>query len=266
MSENNKPLSVAEIKRVLNEITDASDERLKDFRQDSRKGVTAAIKSWERKKEKELLLEQQLAEMLTYEKRAWTNGKKWVAGIDEVGRGPLAGPVVSAAVILPEDFSLVGINDSKKLSLTKRDEIYEVLQSEAIAIGIGIKDAETIDQVNIYEATKLAMIEAVEQLSIQPDHLLIDAMRLPIPISQESIIKGDAKSVSIAAASIIAKVTRDRMMEKYDTHYPGYGFANNAGYGTKVHLEGLNQLGVTPIHRKSFAPVREAFIKQYQND
>lgn len=265
LMKDNKSLSIAEIKRVLDDITDASDERLTLFRNDSRKGVSVAIKSWERKKEKQLLLEQQLSEMLTYENRAWTKGKKWVAGIDEVGRGPLAGPVVSAAVILPENFSFVGINDSKKLSLTKRDELFELLQSEALAIGIGIKDAEVIDQVNIYQATKLSMIEAVEQLSIQPDHLLIDAMKLPIPISQESIIKGDANSVSIAAASIIAKVTRDRMMEKYDTLYPGYGLANNAGYGTKVHLEGLNQFGITPIHRKSFSPVKEAFVKQQQN-
>lgn len=261
MSDPNKPLSIAEIKRILSEITNDKDERLMVFRADSRKGVAAALKSWDRKREKQLLAEQQLEKMLAHEKRAWAHGKQYVVGIDEVGRGPLAGPVVSAAVILPEDFSVVGINDSKQLSLAKREAFYDLLQEEAIAIGVGIKNAEVIDRVNIYEASKLAMIEAVEQLRVEPDHLLIDAMTLPIPISQENIIKGDAKSVSIAAASIVAKVTRDRLMETYDTQYPGYGFAQNAGYGTKAHLEGLDQQGITPIHRKSFAPVREAFIK-----
>lgn len=265
MSEINKPLSVAETKRILNDITDPRDERLDLFRKDSRKGVAAALSSWQRKQDKQLLQEQQLSEMLRFEKRAWSQGKKWVAGIDEVGRGPLAGPVVSAAVVLPENFSIVGINDSKQLSLAKRNAFFDLIQEGAVAIGIGIQDAETIDRVNIYQASKLAMLEAVEQLSIDPDHLLIDAMTLPLPLSQESIIKGDAKSVSIAAASIIAKVTRDRMMDEYDASYPGYGFSQNAGYGTKVHLEGLKQLGVTPIHRKSFAPVKEAFIKQQQS-
>ncbi|MBM6613759.1 ribonuclease HII [Desemzia sp. RIT804] len=262
MTEINKPLSIAEIKKVLQTITDPTDERLEAFRLDSRKGALAALNSWERKVEKQRMQEMKLQEMLAYEKRVWSKGKKWVAGIDEVGRGPLAGPVVSAAVILPEDFNVVGINDSKQLSLAKRDALFEVIQAEALAIGIGIKDSTVIDQVNIYEASKLAMIEAVERLKVQPDHLLIDAMTLPLSISQESIIKGDAKSVSIAAASIIAKVTRDRMMEEYDTVYPGYGFSKNAGYGTKEHLNGLDSLGVTAIHRHSFAPVREADNQQ----
>lgn len=262
MTESNKPLSIAEIKKILQTITDPTDERLESFRLDSRKGALAALNSWERKAEKQLLKEQRLQEMLAYEKRAWSTGKKWVAGIDEVGRGPLAGPVVAAAVILPEDFNVIGINDSKQLSLAKRNELFEIIQTEALAIGIGIKDSTVIDQVNIYEASKLAMIEAVEQLNRQPNHLLVDAMTLPLAVSQESIIKGDAKSVSIAAASIIAKVTRDRMMEEFDAVYPGYGFSNNAGYGTKEHLNGLADLGVTPIHRHSFAPVREAFRQQ----
>ncbi|MFL2106209.1 ribonuclease HII [Desemzia sp. FAM 23991] len=262
MTDANKPLSIAEIKKVLQTITDPSDERLDAFRLDSRKGALTALNSWERKIEKQQLKEMKLQEMLVYEKRAWSHGKKLVAGIDEVGRGPLAGPVVSAAVILPEDFNIIGINDSKQLSLAKREELFEVIQSEALAIGIGIKDSSIIDQVNIYEASKLAMIEAVEQLEVQPDHLLIDAMKLPLLFSQESIIKGDSKSVSIAAASIIAKVIRDRMMEEYDSIYPGYGFLKNAGYGTKEHLNGLDQLGVTPIHRHSFAPVREAYRQQ----
>ncbi|MBS7069725.1 MAG: ribonuclease HII, partial [Streptococcus parasanguinis] len=175
---------------------------------------------------------------------------------DEVGRGPLAGPVVAAAVILPENCKIPGLNDSKKIPKSKHKEIYEAVLQNAIAIGIGVKDNQVIDQVNIYEATKLAMIEAIGQLEPQPQHLLIDAMKLDLPISQTSIIKGDANSLSIAAASIVAKVTRDQMMEELDKEYPGYDFAKNAGYGTANHLAGLDQLGVTPIHRRSFEPIK----------
>lgn len=260
MTDAQKPLSITEVKKLLQTIVDPDDERLKEFRNDARKGVIAAVRSWDKKAEKQQLAQEKLQEMLAYEKRAWAHGKKFIAGVDEVGRGPLAGPVVSAAVILPEDFNIVGINDSKQLSLAKRNELFDIIQEKALAVGVGIKDAAVIDQVNIYEASKLAMLEAIEQMPIQPDHLLVDAMTLPLPVSQESIIKGDAKSVSIAAASIIAKVTRDRMMEEYDVMYPGYGFPNNAGYGTKEHLTALEDLGVTPIHRRSFAPVREAIL------
>ncbi|MER1954517.1 MAG: ribonuclease HII [Desemzia incerta] len=260
MTDAQKPLSITEVKNILQTIVDPHDERLKEFRLDARKGVIAAVRSWDKKAEKQQLAQEKLQEMLAYEKRAWAHGKKFIAGVDEVGRGPLAGPVVSAAVILPEDFNIVGINDSKQLSLVKRNELFDIIQEKALAVGVGIKDAAVIDQVNIYEASKLAMLEAIEQMPIQPDHLLVDAMTLPLPVSQESIIKGDAKSVSIAAASIIAKVTRDRMMEEYDVMYPGYGFPNNAGYGTKEHLTALEDLGVTPIHRRSFAPVREALL------
>ena len=260
MTDAQKPLSITEVKKLLQTIVDPDDERLKEFRNDARKGVIAAVRSWDKKAEKQQLAQEKLQEMLAYEKRAWAHGKKFIAGVDEVGRGPLAGPVVSAAVILPEDFNIVGINDSKQLSLAKRNELFDIIQEKALAIGVGIKDAAVIDQVNIYEASKLSMLEAIEQMPIQPDHLLVDAMTLPLPVSQESIIKGDAKSVSIAAASIIAKVTRDRMMEEYDVMYPGYGFPNNAGYGTKEHLTALEDLGVTPIHRRSFAPVREALL------
>lgn len=260
MTDAQKPLSITEVKKLLQTIVDPDDERLKEFRNDARKGVIAAVRSWDKKAEKQQLAQEKLQEMLAYEKRAWAHGKKFIAGVDEVGRGPLAGPVVSAAVILPEDFNIVGINDSKQLSLAKRNELFDIIQEKALAVGVGIKDAAVIDQVNIYEASKLAMLEAIEQMPIQPDHLLVDAMTLPLPVSQESIIKGDAKSVSIAAASIIAKVTRDRMMEEYDVMYPGYGFPNNAGYGTKEHLTALEDLGVTPIHRRSFAPVRGALL------
>ena len=194
--------------------------------------------------------------MLAYEKELYTQGIQLIAGVDEVGRGPLAGPVVAAAVILPEDCKISGLNDSKKIPKSKHKEIYEAVLQNAIAIEIGIKDNQVIDQVNIYEATKLAMMEAIGQLEPQPQHLLIDAMRLDLPISQTSIIKGDANSLSIAAASIVAKVTRDQMMEEFDREYPGYDFVQNAGYGTAKHLAGLDKLGVTPIHRRSFEPVK----------
>ena len=181
--------------------------------------------------------------MLAYEKELYTQGIQLIAGVDEVGRGPLAGPVVAAAVILPKACKIPGLNDSKKIPKSKHKEIYEAVLQNAIAIGIGVKDNHVIDQVNIYEATKLAMMEAIGQLEPQPQHLLIDAMRLDLPIPQTSIIKGDANSLSIAAASIVAKVTRDQMMEEFDCEYPGYDFTQNAGYGTANHLAGLRQAG-----------------------
>jgi len=223
---------------------------------DGRAGVQAAISKRKRELQKQVDEDLRLEKMLAYEKELYTQGIHLIAGVDEVGRGPLAGPVVAAAVILPKACKIPGLNDSKKIPKSKHKEIYEAVLQNAIAIGIGIKDNQVIDQVNIYEATKLAMREAIGQLEPQPQHLLIDAMRLDLPISQTSIIKGDANSLSIAAASIVAKVTRDQMMEEFDRKYPGYDFAQNAGYGTAKHLAGLDQLGVTPIHRRSFEPVK----------
>lgn len=251
-----KPLSIMAVKELLTTIEHPSDERLLALKADTRKGVGTALKAWEKRLEKKQLLEGNYQKMLQIEKHLWANGIQFVAGIDEVGRGPLAGPVVTAAVILPQDFHVLEINDSKQLSSEKRDQLFDEIQAKALAIGIGVKEHSVIDEVNIYQATKLAMLEAIQKLPIAPEHLLIDAMQLPTSIPQESLIKGDAKSLSIAAASIVAKVTRDRMMAEYDRLYPGYGFAQNAGYGTKVHLEGLETLGVCPIHRHSFAPVR----------
>ena len=227
-----------------------------ELEQDSRSGVIQAIAKRKKEIQKRLDEDERLEKMLAYEKELYTQGIQLIAGVDEVGRGPLAGPVVAAAVILPKACKIPGLNDSKKIPKSKHKEIYEAVLQNAIAIGIGIKDNQVIDQVNIYEATKLAMREAIGQLEPQPQHLLIDAMRLDLPISQTSIIKGDANSLSIAAASIVAKVTRDQMMEEFDRKYPGYDFAQNAGYGTAKHLAGLDQLGVTPIHRRSFEPVK----------
>ncbi|MGF6375698.1 ribonuclease HII [Clostridiales Family XIII bacterium PM5-7] len=213
------------------------------------------------KAEREQYLREKLHQMFGYERELYDQGLQLIAGVDEVGRGPLAGPVIAAAVVLPKDFDVLGVDDSKKLSEKKREQLYDEIIEKAIGYGIGIKDNLIIDQVNILEATKLAMIEAIEQvddmlmtrLGKTTEYVLFDAMSIEsINKPQQSLIKGDSKSVSIAAASIIAKVTRDRMMIDYDRVYPGYSFANNKGYGTKAHYEGIHSQGITPIHRKTF--------------
>ncbi|MCR5279736.1 MAG: ribonuclease HII [Lachnospiraceae bacterium] len=177
----------------------------------------------------------------------------YVCGIDEVGRGPLAGPVVAGAVILPKDCQILYLNDSKKLTHKKRDELYDVIMEGAVSVGIGIVESDRIDEINILQATYEAMRQAISKLTVKPDVLLNDAVTIPsVDIKQVPIIKGDAKSVSIAAASIVAKVYRDRLMVEYDKQYPGYDFASNKGYGTAAHMEGLRKLGMTPIHRTTF--------------
>ena len=177
----------------------------------------------------------------------------WICGIDEVGRGPLAGPVVAGAVILPRDSKILHLNDSKQLTAKKRDELYDVIMREAVAVGIGYASPARIDEINILQATYEAMREAISKLSVKPDVLLNDAVKIPqVDIRQVPIIKGDAKSVSIAAASIVAKVTRDRLMEEYDKVLPGYGFASNKGYGSAEHIAALKEIGPSPIHRQSF--------------
>ena len=248
--------TIKEIKEQLASIQRLDDPLLTEWEQDSRSGVIQAIAKRKKEIQKRLDEDERLEGMLAYEKELYTQGIQLIAGVDEVGRGPLAGPVVAAAVILPKACKIPGLNDSKKIPKSKHKEIYEAVLQNAIAIGIGVKGNHVIDQVNIYEATKLAMMEAIGQLEPQPQHLLIDAMKLDLPIPQTSIIKGDANSLSIAAASIVAKVTRDQMMEEFDREYPGYDFAQNAGYGTAKHLAGLDKLGVTPIHRRSFEPVK----------
>lgn len=248
--------TIKEVKERLAMIDELDHPFFEELILDGRASVQAAISKRKRELQKQVDEDLRLEKMLAYEKELYTQGIQLIAGVDEVGRGPLAGPVVAAAVILPKACKIPGLNDSKKIPKSKHKEIYEAVLQNAIAIGIGIKDNQVIDQVNIYEATKLAMREAIGQLEPQPQHLLIDAMRLDLPIPQTSIIKGDANSLSIAAASIVAKVTRDQMMEEFDRKYPGYDFAQNAGYGTAKHLAGLDQLGVTPIHRRSFEPVK----------
>ena len=248
--------TIKEIKELLATVKELDNPLFLELEKDSRSGVQKEISKRKKAIQAELDENLRLESMLSYEKELYKQGVTLIAGVDEVGRGPLAGPVVAAAVILPQNCKIKGLNDSKKIPKKKHLEIYHAVQDQALAIGIGIMDNQVIDQVNIYEATKLAMQEAISQLSLQPEHLLIDAMKLELPISQTSIIKGDANSLSIAAASIVAKVTRDELMKEYDQQYPGYDFTTNAGYGTAKHLEGLEKLGVTPIHRTSFEPVK----------
>lgn len=194
---------------------------------------------------------ERIEQLKVYEKQYAAYG--YVCGIDEVGRGPLAGPVVAGAVILPPDCQILYINDSKKLSAKKREELYPIIMEEAVSVGIGMVSPQRIDEINILQATYEAMREAIYNLSVEPDILLNDAVTIPeVTIRQVPLIKGDTKSISIGAASIIAKVTRDRLMEEYDKVFPEYGFASNKGYGTKAHIEAIQAYGPTPIHRNTF--------------
>ena len=206
----------------------------------------------ELKRQRKLQAElERLEGMLVYEREYRPLGV--VCGIDEVGRGPLAGPVVAGAVILPEDCQILYLNDSKKLTERRRELLYEEIMEKAVAVGLGVVSQERIDEINILQATYEAMREAISKLSVKPDVLLNDAVKIPqVDIRQVPIIKGDAKSVSIAAASIVAKVTRDRLMEEYDKVLPGYGFASNKGYGSAEHIAALKEIGPSPIHRQSF--------------
>jgi len=215
-----------------------------------------------KKEEREKFLKEKLEAMLVYERALWKKGITYVAGVDEVGRGPLAGPVCAACVVLPHDFSVIGVDDSKKLSEKKRAELYSKIVEQAVTYGIGLVAGERIDETNILTATKEAMLiaiigakamleERIDKASI--GHLLIDAVKLPeAGLPGTAIVKGDEKSVSVAAASIVAKVTRDRIMTEFDSIYPGYGFASNKGYGTEAHYAGLKAHGRTPIHRITF--------------
>ena len=246
--------SINEIKEILSRCSiDALPAQLKQWEGDSRKGVQNVLTSFRKKYERHLQELARLEEILTYERSCWAAGYALVAGIDEVGRGPLAGPVVAAAVILPQECKIEGVNDSKKLSAKKREELYDVILEKAVSYGIGIVSNERIDEINILQATYEAMRQAISKLKVAPQLLLNDAVTIPgIEIPQVPIIKGDAKSASIAAASIVAKVTRDRLMVEYDKTLPGYGFASNKGYGSTEHIEALKKFGPTPIHRATF--------------
>ena len=243
------------IEEIKNEFKAACESELpvfvETYEKDLRSGVQALVAK-ARKGIEALEKEKKRTEgMKKYEKEYASYG--YICGIDEVGRGPLAGPVVAGAVILPKDSQILYLNDSKQLSERKREELYDVIMREAVAVGIGYASHTRIDEINILQATYEAMRQAIGSLSVQPDLLLNDAVTIPgVEIRQVPIIKGDARSVSIAAASIVAKVTRDRLMVEYDKTYPEYHYADNKGYGSAVHIEALKKHGATPIHRKSF--------------
>jgi len=236
-----------------------TEEFLTLCRNDGRKAIGTLVRRYERQQQER----QRVAELYNYERQFWAKGCEFVAGVDEAGRGPLAGPVSVAAVILPHDLYLPKINDSKKLSAKVRDELYDEIMDKALAVKTALVDAKTIDRVNIYQATINGMYESIFGLAQEPQAVLIDAVKLDnLPMVSESIIKGDAKSASIAAASIIAKVNRDRLMDEYDKQYPEYGFAQHKGYGTAQHIEALKKYGPCPIHRLSFEPIRSMVDRQ----
>lgn len=253
--------TIKEIEALLEAVNEMDEPLFNDLSTDPRKGVQKLVSKKMRQFE---ILEQANKDRimrLKFENELWRNGFDYIAGVDEVGRGPLAGPVYAAAVILPKDFSINGINDSKQLSHDKRIALYDIIMDNALAVGVGSASVEEIDRINIKAAARLAMKRSIEEMSISPEYVLVDAEEIAINIPQKSLIKGDATSYSIGAASIVAKVVRDNLMVKYGKEYPGYGFEKNMGYGTKKHLEGLEEYGVTPIHRKSFAPVKQHLNK-----
>jgi ribonuclease HII len=252
-----KMVSVLEIKMGLVSVTSLEDEFYRECLIDERKAVQTLVKSCERRILKQRQLEEKFIEMNSFETDLRVKGYQFIAGVDEAGRGPLMGPVVAGAAILPADFKLLGLNDSKQLSEAKRDEFYDYIVENAIAWGVGVVGSRLVDQINIYEATKVAMTHAILNLQVKPDYLLLDAMKLKFECPQESLIKGDARSNSIAAASILAKVTRDRLIKAFAEQYPGYGFKKHMGYGTKEHLAAIELLGPTPWHRMTFAPLKD---------
>ena len=245
-------ISITEVKnRYQAACENELPEFVKCFEGDERSSVQKIVQSAKKKIEALEKEKQRIYTLQEYEREYASFGA--ICGIDEVGRGPLAGPVVAGAVILPKDCEILYINDSKKLSEKKREELYDVIMTQAIACGIGYASPERIDEINILQATYEAMRMAIEGLSVVPDVLLNDAVTIPgVNMKQVPIIKGDAKSLSIGAASIIAKVTRDRLMVEYETVLPGYGFASNKGYGSAAHIQAIQEIGATPIHRQSF--------------
>ncbi|MBP3608881.1 MAG: ribonuclease HII [Lachnospiraceae bacterium] len=243
---------IAEIKAVL-ESADIAELPflLEQYASDERAGVKKLLEKGQKKLDAYAAELERTENMKIYERKYWDYS--YICGIDEVGRGPLAGPVVAAAVILPKECNILYINDSKQLTEQKREELYDQIMEQAVAVGVGIVSQERIDEINILQATFEAMRQAVGKLSVTPDLLLNDAVTIPeLPMKQVPIIKGDAKSISIAAASIIAKVTRDRMMVELDRFYPEYGFAGNKGYGSQVHIQALKEIGPCKLHRRTF--------------
>ena len=250
-----RDVETKKIGEMKEELKAATDEMLPSFiasyEMDERSGVKKLVEQAQKRYDKLQKELERIESIRKFEKEYESYG--YICGIDEVGRGPLAGPVVAGAVILPKDCKILYINDSKKLSAAKREELYDIIMKEAVAVGIGMASPKRIDEINILQATYEAMREAISKLRVQPDILLNDAVTIPkVDIRQVPIIKGDAKSISIGAASIVAKVTRDRLMVEYDKYLPEYGFASNKGYGSAEHIEALKKFGPSPIHRASF--------------
>lgn len=251
-------LSITEIRELIEKMDEVPNDFLQLLREDKRKGVNLLAAQLQTKAAHQSRLAAQWAEMSRFEQQLRNQGKELIVGIDEVGRGPLAGPVVACAVSLPANFYLAGLNDSKKVPVAMREAFFEVIKRDALGIGIGFVSAARIDEINILEATREAMRIAIANVPLEPDACLIDAVHLVgLPFEQIPIIGGDGKSVSIAAASIVAKVTRDRLMAEYAKEYPVYGFDKNVGYGTAEHLQAIEAYGPSPIHRLSFAGVKE---------
>ncbi len=248
--------TIKEIEALLQTMEDANHPIIKELQGDQRKGVQRALKRWQKKWEKQAQLEVDFQIRNKYEQQLYDENITLIGGVDEVGRGPLAGPVVAACVILDPSQPILGLNDSKQLSATRRKQLVDTINERALAVTIGQATPEEIDRLNIYQATKLAMERAVAELNHPVEHLLIDAMTIAVDIPQQSIIKGDTHSNSIAAASIIAKEYRDQLMIELSQQYPAYDFDSNMGYGTSAHLAALRNVGICPIHRRSFEPIK----------
>jgi len=246
--------AISAIKEKLDSSTiEQLDTFIQRYVSDERKGVVKLVETAQKRKQAYFDEIERLKSIYKYEEKLYNSGCTYVAGVDEVGRGPLAGPVAAAVVILKENDLIEGINDSKKLSAKRREELYHIITERAVDWAVAMVSPEEIDEINILQATYKAMRMAISKLKVKPDHILADAVTIPgIDVKQTAIIKGDAKSISIGAASIVAKVTRDRMMEKYDEIYPGFGFAENKGYGSAEHIKGIKEQGICPIHRKTF--------------
>lgn len=249
-------MSKLTIKQIQEELEEKSIDEAIDYlktMQNTGASIGKLLEKYYKLKEKHNKEIERLENMLKFERKAYDDGFDFVAGVDEAGRGPLAGPVVAAAVILPKGLLIEGVNDSKKLSEAQREKLFDEIKEKALAYGIAAVDEKCIDEINILNATKKAMKEALNQLDPVPECILLDAVRLEdITTKQVPIIKGDSLSLSIAAASILAKVTRDRLLKDYDAKYPGYGFAEHKGYGTPVHISAIKNFGLCPIHRLSF--------------
>lgn len=259
-------LTVQEIKALL-EQRRLSREEIRRLAQDDRAGVRQAIQHWRRQQAEQMWERRRLYRLYNFERQYYARGWWRIAGVDEAGRGPLAGPLVVGAVVLPPECFITGLNDSKKLSEDERERLYEIITRVATAVSVYVVDVPTIEQLNIYHATVYGMEQAIHSLPVAPQALLVDAMVLPrVNLPQQALVKGDNRSASIAAASIVAKVTRDRIMREYDKQFPQYGFASHKGYCTAAHLAALARYGPCHIHRRTFAPVRKLLAGEIDAD